>query len=61
VTIKKALENLGYDEVAEVRSGKVFTLTFRDDVDGDLQAKAQEICEKLLSNPVIENFEVEEG
>ncbi|MCK4857302.1 MAG: phosphoribosylformylglycinamidine synthase subunit PurS [candidate division Zixibacteria bacterium] len=61
VTIKQALENLGYDDVLEVRSSKVFTLTFREDTDGDLTLRAQEICRKLLANPVIEQFTVEEG
>lgn len=61
MTIKKALENLGYDDVAEVRSGKIFTLTFKDGVAGDLRARTEEICRKLLANPVIEDFEVDEG
>lgn len=61
VTIKKALENLGYDDVAEVRSGKIFTLTFKDGVNGDLRELTEEICRKLLANPVIETFEVEES
>lgn len=61
MTIKKALENLGYDDVAEVRSGKIYTLTFKEDVDGDLRARTEEICRKLLANPVIEDFGVDEG
>lgn len=60
VTIKKALANLGYDDVLDVRSGKVFTLTFKDGVGEDIKSVSEEICRKLLSNPVIERFSVEE-
>jgi phosphoribosylformylglycinamidine synthase len=61
VTIKKALENLGFDEVVEVRSGRVFTLTFEKGTEVDINAVSEEICRKLLANPVIEDFTVEEA
>jgi phosphoribosylformylglycinamidine synthase len=61
VTVKQALANLGYDDVVEVRSGKVFTLTFAADAGGDIKAVSEEICRKLLANPVIEDFTVEEA
>jgi len=60
VTIKHTLSNLGYNDVAEIRSGKVFEITFKDGTSGDLKKKSEEICSKLLANPVIENFEVAE-
>lgn len=61
VTIKKALANLGYDSVIDVRSGKVFTLTFKDGAPDNVRAISEEICRKLLSNPVIESFVVDEA
>ena len=53
-----ALPRLGFDGIADVRQGKRFEL----EVEGELtDAKLQEIheiAEKLLSNPVIEDFSV---
>ncbi len=60
VTNRHALEQLGFTDVVDVRSGKVFELTFREGVNGDLRAKTEEICRKVLANPVIEEFEVKE-
>jgi phosphoribosylformylglycinamidine synthase len=58
VTIEKALANLGYADVARVRSGKVYTLTFNDSIE-NAKERAEEICRRLLANTVIEDFEVE--
>ncbi len=60
VTIKHALEQLGFGDVLDVRSGKVFELTFKPTANGDLKAMTEEICRKVLANPVIEEFEVGE-
>ena len=58
VTILNALKQLGYKDVADVRSGKIFELTFRAGANGDVKSKSEEICRKLLANPVIEEFEI---
>jgi phosphoribosylformylglycinamidine synthase subunit PurS len=53
-----ALPRLGFSGITDVRQGKRFEL----EVDGELTearwAEIEEIAEKLLSNPVIEDFEV---
>lgn len=53
-----ALPRLGFDGVTEVRQGKRFEL----EIDGELTdaklAEVNEMAEKLLSNPVIEDFSV---
>ncbi len=58
VTTLRALQDLGYDEVTEVHFGRTITL----EVDGDDEATATdrvtEMCEKLLANPVIEDYEI---
>jgi phosphoribosylformylglycinamidine synthase subunit PurS len=61
VTIRNALVQLGFDDVVEVRSGKVFELTFKPEVTNGIRAKSEEICRKVLANPVIETFAVEES
>jgi len=57
--IAQALARLGYGGVADVRAGKVF----RIEVEAAEAAQAREagarMAETLLSNPVIEDYEVE--
>ena len=60
VTINKALKQMGYDDFMSVRSGKFFELEFESD-NNDIDKKIDEVSEKLLSNPVIENFTVEKA
>lgn len=58
VTIHKALLQMGYDDFVSVRSGRFFELEIDAAVD-DVDRKIDEVCSKLLSNPVIENYVVE--
>jgi len=53
-TAERALSNLGYTGVDEVKIGKYIRLA------GDVsEAQVTEMCEKLLANPVIEDFRIE--
>lgn len=54
-TVSNSLQNLGYIEVQDVRIGKVVQMNV-DKVD---DARIKEMCKKLLSNPVIEDFSYE--
>ncbi len=54
-TVQSALETLGY-EVEEVRMGKYLELTLADAPPEELEARVMEMCEKLLANPVIEDY-----
>jgi phosphoribosylformylglycinamidine synthase len=56
-TAERALVNLGYDEVEEVRIGKYIQLSIADG-DGE-DVRVQEMCDKLLANPVIEDYRIE--
>jgi len=60
VTIHKALKQMGYEEFMSVRSGKFFELEF-DAGNNNIDQKIDEVCSKLLTNPVIENFTVEKS
>ena len=53
-----ALPRLGFEGVSEVRQGKRFELELEGEVTQERLAQLHEIAEKVLSNPVIENFEV---
>lgn len=56
-TIHHALETLEFSGITEVRTGKLIEITFA----GVTRARAQELaeaaCQKLLANPVIENYQ----
>ena len=54
--IAHALNGLGFDEVDGARQGKVIELDFNDGTD---EARVKDMCEKLLANPVIENYQIE--
>ncbi|WP_134766622.1 phosphoribosylformylglycinamidine synthase subunit PurS [Nocardioides sp. 1609] len=53
-----ALPRLGFDGVADVRQGKRFELDFEGEVTDAVLAEVRDMAEKLLSNPVIEDFTV---
>jgi phosphoribosylformylglycinamidine synthase len=53
----KALELLGFEGVRDVKTVKVFEIEMVGSA-GEAQAKVQEMCEKLLANPVIHNYSV---
>jgi phosphoribosylformylglycinamidine synthase len=58
--IQHAAHSLGYDAVRDVRQGKRFELTLEPAADREAaMALLSELAEKLLANPVIEDFRVE--
>lgn len=58
-TIKHALLNLGYGNVESVRTGKMFWVELECDSAENARQTARELADKLLANPVIEDFKVE--
>lgn len=56
--VKNALEHLGYGGVSNVRVGKYLELEVEAD-SPELRTKVDEACYRFLSNPVIEDYEVE--
>ncbi len=54
--IHHALESLDFKGVNDVRAGKLIEL---DVEDGTSDSDIEKMCEKLLANTVIENFEIE--
>jgi phosphoribosylformylglycinamidine synthase subunit PurS len=56
--VQGALENLGYSSVESVRMGKYIQLEIADG-NGKLEADVDDMCRKLLSNPVIEDYRYE--
>jgi phosphoribosylformylglycinamidine synthase subunit PurS len=57
-TVERALPALGYTNVDRVHIGKVIRLVV-DAADADAaRTQVEEMCERLLANPVIESYEV---
>jgi phosphoribosylformylglycinamidine synthase PurS subunit len=57
--VKRALEGLGYTELADVRVGKVVDIDIDAPDPAVARARVDEMCKRLLANPVIEDFTVE--
>jgi phosphoribosylformylglycinamidine synthase PurS subunit len=58
-TIERALHNLGFEGVDGVRMGKYVELGV-DAPDADTaRRQVEEMCQKLLANPIIEEFRIE--
>jgi phosphoribosylformylglycinamidine synthase len=58
-TIRRALEGLGFPEVRDLRVGKVLELTIDESDPARARARLDEMCRKLLANPVIEDYSCE--
>lgn len=56
--IHHALHALGWAQVDDVRVGKAIHIEIEADDDAAARAEAEAMCQKLLANPVTENFEV---
>ena len=56
LTIKHALESLGYKDLTDVRIGKlvIIKLNFKDKIRAEKEIN--EMCKKLLANPIIEDY-----
>ena len=59
--VRQGLVSMGYTSIDEVRVGRYIVLTVN--APGELEARSQvdEVCRRLLANPVIEDYEFELG
>ncbi len=56
--INSALHSLGFEEVEEVRMGKILRLKIEGETEEDIRDKVRKMSEIFLANPVTENFEI---
>lgn len=55
--IQHSLAALGFSGVEDVRVGKLFRITLEDRSSrDDLEKELRRMCERLLANPVVEDF-----
>ena len=57
-TIERALPALGFSGVDDVRVGKRIRLSVEAADENEARERVQQMCERLLANPVIESYEV---
>ena len=57
--INTALLNLGFSEVSNVRQGKVIDLEINEEDSEFVMRRVEEMCNKLLANSTIENYDLE--
>lgn len=58
VTIKGALNRLGFADVSDVRTGKFIELDIAQTDKTKAEAEVRTMCEKLLANTVIEDYKI---
>ena len=58
-TVRRALHDLEYTEVTEVRMDRVIHMEVGGDDADVVKARVEEMCRQVLANPVLEDFEVE--
>lgn len=56
VAVQSSLQQLGYDNVEQVRIGKYIELTITSKEEKKARQDLEQICDKILANPVIENY-----
>jgi phosphoribosylformylglycinamidine synthase PurS subunit len=57
-TVENSLHSLGYSNVGHVRIGKHITLEIEARDMQEAERIAREVSERVLSNPIMENFDV---
>lgn len=57
-TVNRALWDLGYDQVHRVRIDRTIHLEVEGDDPERIRAQVSEMCDRLLANPVLEDYEV---
>jgi phosphoribosylformylglycinamidine synthase subunit PurS len=55
--VRDAMRHLGMPEVQSVRIGKYMEIEIEGQ-DGELESRLHQLCRDLLSNPVIEDYEL---
>lgn len=54
--VEQGIHSLGYDKIKNVRMGKYIELNVSTESKEEAERITKEVCEKLLANPVMEDF-----
>ena len=56
--VNQTLKNMGFDNISAVRQGKFFEIDIEESDKKKVKNLAEEVCKKLLSNTVIEEYTI---
>ena len=56
--VSKTLKNMGYNNIVNVRQGKFFEIELNETDKEKAKKIIEEICKKLLTNTIIEDFKI---
>jgi len=56
--VEQTLQNMGMDTLKSLRQGKYFEIEVNENNESKAKNKVQAMCEKLLVNLIIEDFEI---
>ena len=56
--VGQTLKNMGYKNIINVRQGKYFEIEVNESDKNKAKIVAEEICKKLLTNTVIEDYKI---
>jgi len=56
--VEKTLKNMGYSNIDSVRQGKYFEIEINESNKENAKKIIEEVCNKLLTNMVIENYSI---
>jgi phosphoribosylformylglycinamidine synthase subunit PurS len=57
-TAKRALGHLGY-EISSVKTAKLYEIVLEAESAEIAERKVDEMCQKLIANPIIHNYKIE--
>ncbi len=56
--VNQTLKNMGFDNISAVRQGKFFEIDIEESDKKKVKNLAEEVCKKLLTNTVIEEYKI---
>ena len=56
--VQDTLQNLGMDNLKNIRQGKYFEIELNDTDQNKAEKKVEDMCKKLLANLIIEDYKV---
>ena len=56
--VKQTLKNMGYSKIQNVRQGKYFEIEVEGSDEKNIRKIIEDICKKLLTNTVIEDYKI---
>ena len=56
--VQQTLQNMGMNTLQSLRQGKYFEIEINEDNDVKAKSKIEDMCQKLLVNLIIEDFEI---